>query len=212
MIKDLLNAEGPFIGFLDKVGQLIALSFLWLLGSLPLITLGTSTAAFYYGVIKSVRRGQGSAVQEFRRSYRANLGRGIVVTLTGGTLGSILMLNLRLLQGHTAPVLAGGAVLGLGLLACAAVYICPVLSRFSMNVWRAWMLAMVMSLRFLPVTLLILLAASVGAAAQIWFLPIPAMLVLPGAMCLLATFPMEKALRKYMPEKDENDNAWYYES
>lgn len=208
MIKEILNVEGPVIGFLDKIGQLIVLSVLWLLGCVPVITVGTSTAALYYAVIKSVRRGHGSAVREFFRSYRANLGRGICVTATAGVLAA----GLVILRGQGSGILSGIALTGMILLGSTAVYLGPVLSRFRISFGAVWKLAFVMSFQFAHYSLLLLAGTVALILLQFWVIPIAAVLILPGAWCFLSTFVMEKVLRSYMPEKAENDDAWYYES
>lgn len=212
MIKEILNTEGPLIGFLDKTGQLIGLSVLWLLGCVPLVTVGTSTAALYYAVIKSVRRGQGSAVKEFWKSYRANLARGIPITVTAAAAGFLLAMNLGILQGQEKSILSGGALICFALLTFACVYIGPVLSRFALKITEVWKLAFVMSLRFWHRTLLLLAGSAIAIALQVYVLPVPTVFLLPGVCCYLSTFLIEKALRRYMPEKEENDNAWYYET
>lgn len=213
MIREALNVEGPLMGFLNKMGQLIALSVLWLVGCIPIVTIATSTTALYYAVIKSVRREQGNAVKEFLRSYKANILRGIAVTVTILLLGAVLILNLRILENapEDGNALRWGAVVGLVILLAAGVYICPVLSRFTLKVFDAWKLAFVMAFRFLPFTVVILVGAGLIGALQFYVLPIPTMLLLPGVCCFGCTWPIEKALRRYMPPKEENDNAWYYE-
>lgn len=208
MMKDILNVEGPVMGFLDKAGQLIMLSVLWMLGCVPVITAGTSTAALYYAVIKSVRRGHGSSVREFFRSYRANLVRGIGVTATAG----LLAVSLVILRRQGSSILPGAALVGLILLGLTAVYLGPVLSRFRISFGEVWKLAFVMAVRFAHYALLLLAGTVVLVWLQIWVLPIPTALILPGAWCFLSTFVIEKALQSYMPEKEENDNAWYYET
>lgn len=212
MIKELFDADGKVVGFLDKGGRLIALGVLWLLGSLPIITIVPSTAALYYAVIKSIRRGQGSAFQEFRRSFRDNLLRGIPLSLTAVGLGAVLNLNLKILQGQSHRLLVWGTWILLCLILFSCVYVGPILSRFRLKYVDVWKLAFLMSLRHIHYTLLILVGAAAIMALQFYFLPIPTILILPGVCCYVATFPIEKALRCYMPEKKENDNAWYYET
>lgn len=212
MIREYLDVESPLMGFLNKAGQLITLSCLWFLGCVPLVTIGTSTTALYYAVIKSVRREQGSAVKEFWRSYKANLPRGIAATVAAALLAAVLLLNLRILiNSGGSVVLRWAAALGLALTACVSIYICPVLSRFTMKTSSAWKLSFVMSLRFFHFTLAILAGAVIAGALQFYILPIPTLAVLPGICCYAATYPMEKALLAFMPPKEENDNAWYYE-
>lgn len=211
MIKDAFNSEGPVIGFLDNTGQLIALSVLWLLGCIPVITIASSTAALYYAVVKSVRRGQGSAVKEFWRSFRFNLSRGIPISATIWIIGFLLVMNFRIPDAGSQSPIAGGSLILAALLLSACVYIGPILSRFRMTIADVWKLAFVMSIRFIHYTVLLLLGAGIIAALQFYVLPVPMIVMLPGVCCFLATFPIEKALHCYMPRKDETDNAWYNE-
>lgn len=208
MIKEILDTEGPILGFADKAGQLIVLSTLWLLGCIPVVTIGTSSAALYYAVIKSVRRGQGRATAEFAKSYQANLGRGIGVTVLAGFLAAGLVILLK----RSSGMVPGAALMGLILLGLTAVYLGPVLSRFRLPFGEVWKLAFVMSLRFVHYSLLLLMGTMMLILLQFWILPVPTILILPGAWCFLCTFAVEKVLRIYMPPKQENDNAWYYET
>ena len=126
-------------------------------------------------------------------------------------LTAVLILNLRILNsGDGSNALRWANLAGLLLLLSASVYICPILSRFTMKTTDIWKLSFVMAVRFLPMTAMILAGAALGAAAQFYLLPIPALAIVPGAMTLAATWPMEKALRHYMPPKEENDTSWYY--
>lgn len=211
MMENILNIDGPLLAFLNKIGQLIALSVLWLLCCIPVITIPAATTALYYAVCKSIRFDTGSAVKEFIRSFRANCLRGMAAGIPVALLMALLMLNLRILNaGEGSNALRWATLLGLLILAAASVYICPILSRFTMKVRDIWKLAFVMAVRFLPLTILILAGAALGAAAQFYLLPIPALAIVPGSLCLAATWPMEKALRHYMPPKEENDTSWYY--
>lgn len=212
-MEETIVTERPLIKFLDKIGQLIILSFCWIIGSLPVITLGTSTTALYYAVMKSVRRERGYGLGEFWRSYKANLGRGILTTVPMLLLGGLLCLNLWMLIGAQREngVLIFGSGLCLAVLCFSWMYVCPVLSRFTMRVRDVWKLAFVMALRFLPRSILLTVGTALLVALQIWILPIPTVLLIPGLWCLATTFLIEKVLRKYMPEKQESDDAWYYE-
>ena len=212
MLKKWLDVEGPVIGFLDKTGQLIVLSALWLLGCLPVVTVWTSTAALYYAVVKAVRRGRGHAAEEFWRSYRANLGRGVAAGLPVLAVGALLAADVVILKAQERTLHTGAvAVLAL-MLAFLAVYLGPALSRFSVKVTQVWRLAFVMAVRFWYWTAAILVLAGLAGAAQYYVLPVPTIFILPGAGCMAASFPIEKALRCYMPPKEEGDDAWYYDS
>lgn len=211
MIEKLLDVEGPVMRFFDKTGQLITLSFLWLLGCLPIVTVATSTTALYYASMKVVRRDRGTAAQEFWRSYKANLGRGIPVTVLMGAVMGLLLLNIQILQNQpNQTLLSACTVAGLAVLGGVSMYICPVLSRFTMKMTSALMLSFVMAVRFLHYTLLLLAGTALMIGLQIWVLPMPTVLILPGLWSWATTFLTEKALRRYMPEQEADCDEWYY--
>lgn len=212
MLKKWLDVEGPVMGFLEKTGQLIELSVLWLLGCLPVVTIGTSTEALYYAVMKAVRRGRGKAASEFWHRCREDLGRSILVWLPLLAVGALLGSDILILRGQQRPLHMGAVIVLTVLLAALAVYVGPVLSRFSVKVTEVWKLAFVMAVRFWYWTAAILILAVLAGMLQFYVLPVPTAAILPGAGCLAATFPIEKALRCYMPPKEEGDDAWYYDS
>lgn len=214
MIDKIFHTEGPVFRILDKLGQMVILSVFWIIGCIPVVTIATSTTAFYYGIIKVVRREHGTVGREFWKSYKANLFRGIITTVAVILPGSVLAFNAYLLyksEQASENTLIWGYIIGIILLAAMCMYICPVLSRFSMNVVSAWKLSFIMAIRFLPITLVLLAGTVVAAMIQIFVLPIAAVLIAPAIWCYLATYLMEKVLLKYMPEKTEGDDAWYYE-
>lgn len=210
MMEKLLNPEGPVMGFLNKTGELILLSLLWLLGCLPIVTVAASNAALYYAAAKSVRCGQGSAVKEFLSAYKRNLSRGIAITIAYGAI-AVLCRYLLVLHGKPGMVLTAGVMLILALLMLSWVCVGPVLSRFSLSAWRVWKLSFVMALRHLPVTVLLLAGMLILLLLQFFVLPMATVLIFPGLWSYGTTFLAEPALRRFMPPKTEKDNAWYFD-
>lgn len=209
MMEKIWNPEGPVMGFLDKCGQMIALSVLWLLGCLPVVTICTSNAALYYAVMKSVRRGQGSAVREFWRSYRMNLVSGAILTILFAAVAAALMALSYWISGSVYPF--GVAGIGWILVLFVFCYIGPVLSRFQIGIGKTVELAFVMSLQYAHFTLVFLLGAAAAIVGVICLFPMATILILPGFWCWATTFLMEKALRRYMPPMSQTDDSWYYE-
>lgn len=219
------SSDGPLYQFLDKVGHLIMLNVIWLLCCLPVITIIPATTAFYYATIKSIRRGHGYAYREFFTSFKNNLARGIPLSLVLVALGLLLTFNFKVAwQAQTKQSMAFAIIYLLLLFFYAGfvVYICPVLSRFSIRVRVLCRMASIMVFRHLPVTIL-LMAGTAGCAVFLYSAvsavqsktdttPMLAMLfLLPGIWCFASTYLVEPVLRKYMPEKPEGDKSWYYE-
>lgn len=210
-MNEWFSTDGPIFAWLDKLGQMILLSFLWLVGCVPIVTIATSTTALYYAVIKSVRRGRGDALKEFLHSYKANLRRGIPITIVVLILGAVLFANVHISLAQGSGTLPTANLIGLAILLLLTVYICPILSRFTMRARDVWKLSFVMAIRFLPYTLLLAVGTVAVVTAQVFLLPMPTVLIIPSVWCMIITYPVEKALRAYMPEKKPEDDAWYYE-
>ena len=56
-MKSIFDLESPLIGALTKIGDCICLSVLWLVFSLPIITLGASSTALSSAVHHCLGRG-----------------------------------------------------------------------------------------------------------------------------------------------------------
>ena len=66
---------GSFVGTVEKIFDIMALGFLWILCSLPVITIGASTTALYYAMVKSVKNNDGYVTKEqLISSVKAKIG------------------------------------------------------------------------------------------------------------------------------------------
>lgn len=63
-------SDSPVIAFLNKLTDLVLLNVLWLICSIPVITIGASTTAMYYVSITSIRSGDGYVVRRFFKSFK----------------------------------------------------------------------------------------------------------------------------------------------
>ncbi len=63
------NANNLLVRFTNSLADMIYLSCLWLIGCIPILTVGTSTTALYYAAMKSIR-GDGSVAKNFFKAYR----------------------------------------------------------------------------------------------------------------------------------------------
>lgn len=201
MIEKLLDEDGPFLGFLEKFGQLIVLSAFWLVGCLPVVTLCTSCAALYHTVTFSVRSGQGSPVKEFWKCFRADLlkGTGLSLILVGALVGleaiSVWLLHSWIPTGIVCVLM----ILDVFLL----IYAGPVLARFHKGIPETLKLSFLLSLQYAHYTFAFFAGTLALIALQVFVLPPVTALFLPGVWCYVISLLMEKALNHYTPVKDD---------
>ena len=119
-MKEIFGFEGGFTAACSRIFDLMILGFLWILCSLPIITIGASSAALYYATVKSVKNRNGYAVQEFFRSFRQNLVPGMVLWLIILAVSVILRLNIGVLMAKASGYVG---LFFICLYAAAAIYI-----------------------------------------------------------------------------------------
>lgn len=164
---------------MEKVGDLLLVNLLFVVCSLPVVTIGASATAMYY-VLGRIRRQEGTVTKDFFRSFRENFRQA---TLYWGALLLValaLYWNFRLISGWTGALYSVMMVL-LILVSWFAVswgsLVFPLLSRFdntsAATARNAGILVLAVPLRTL-------------AAAAINALPVALAVFLPGVFALSA--------------------------
>lgn len=201
------------VGALSRVTEWVTISLLWLLGCLPIITIGTSCAAAYYTAVKAVRKYRGGIWSCYWHSFRQNIRDGILCTLPLLVFFGLLLFYWLAMGGVTVlPAIYTALVWVLAILFLVLlVWLFPVLSRFSVKVGVIWTMAVVLTIRHPLRTLgacVCLLLVTVGI---LWSLPL--IVLLPGLYCWGVSILLEPALRSMIDadQTDEDDDRWYLE-
>lgn len=172
----LFDPENKFWQFFSKITDVACLSFLWFLTSLPLVTVGASTAAFYDFTMRQAQNIEGTVLRAYFRSFRKHWKRGTVLWL--GLAAGLVFFAADLLAAWNFFLVRGG-VLGVAMLGavgcCALVFLCcafylyPLLVVYEMP-WKELLLnSFFLSIGNLHVTIT-LAVLMILAAAGIFFL------------------------------------------
>lgn len=87
--------SGQVINITGKLFDTLVLGLLFLLCSIPIITIGASATALYYAYDKVVRRNEGYAVRAFFHSFKMNFAQATWIWTLDGILMTVLFLNVR---------------------------------------------------------------------------------------------------------------------
>ena len=201
----VFRLEGGLMGALTKISDICIISLLWLFCCLPVVTIGASTTAAYYTVIKVVRRQSGNLTQSFFHSFRENLKDSLAVNLSYLALTGLLVFNI-----YTVYQSLETYEMALFLIFMAGLYTYAFLSRFSMERKNLIIISWLAMFRHMPSSLL-LLALFLLTCIVIVAFPIGA-IFMPGVFIACYSRIMEHILRKYMTaemlakwEEDEVD-------
>lgn len=200
MARNYFNPEGLVWKPLGALGDLVMLSLLWGLCSIPLVTIGPATAALYDCTAHCVRRGEDGLFSRFKRTFLSELKTGLLSTLLwAAVLGALYLLRALLMRrlGYAGT----GGVVGMATLvvllvpAGMACWVFPLLSRFTFAFAAlnrtAVQLALGNILRTLALALLTLLAAELCLRFT------SPLIVLPGVTALLWTYLLEPVFARY---------------
>ncbi len=215
MLKKIFGIDSSFTNIMGKFADIILVSILWIVCSLPLVTLVTSTSALYYAIVKGIRKERGTPTKEFLRFFRENwkggLGLGIVYIL----LTVLVMANFRAVfqmdRGTLIYEIYHVEALWVVLMfAFLSVFLFPVFSRFEYRTWECIKTSMFIAIRH-TISSLLMAVVSIGVlfiTARYLIL----ILFLPAFMFLLFSFRIEKIFRKYMQEPKEGEMLpWYWD-
>lgn len=202
--KKMFGFDGNFYSYTGKIFDLMLVSIYWLIGCIPVITIGASFSSLYAAVTKSVRHDRDSVSWQFWHAYKQNLVSSIPLTLIYGGVIFLMFLNigilnakLRSLFGLFFMVLYALVIVFFIIAAC---YVFPALSRFAMPSGWFVKLSFYMTVKHLPISLILL---AMFAASYLALLVRPALfLVLPGVVSCVASYMIDPLLDRHMPEEE----------
>ncbi len=204
--------DSPLYHIMVTFSNVVIASMLWVFTSIPLLTMGASTAALYYTVVKVIRRSTGSLYKEYFHAFRGNFKQSLIPSLIFALYGLVMAADtynfFRDEAYYTIPL--GGWLLVLLLLIILQAYLYPVMSRFQNTFPALLRLSVEMAVKNIKTTVLLLLLVVAGIVGTWAYLP--AGIIVPGAVVYFASFLLEPVLKKYMPEvKSESKEAsqWY---
>ncbi|MBQ8638609.1 MAG: YesL family protein [Lachnospiraceae bacterium] len=89
-LTGIFSPDNKFTNFLSKIMYLAWLNLLWLICSLPIITIGASTTAVYYTTLRMARDEESYIARDFFHSFKENFRQATIVWLI--MLAFVLML------------------------------------------------------------------------------------------------------------------------
>jgi uncharacterized membrane protein YesL len=204
----LNQRENPGLFWISKIGDFCALSVLWILLCLPIVTFIPASIALFDSVAHCLHGSEDGPVQRFFCTLKAELGRGILLSLVWLSVGFGLVFGFNILfqmsqenqaLGPYALVYLFTALIPVSILA----WVIPVQSRFEHSFFGLFRSSAVYAIAHLPTTIMLLVILIVTVLA-IWTLPVLA-LMLPAIAVTIQCWFIERVFQKYIPQEDKND-------
>ena len=174
-INGIFNPQNRFWSFMEKIMNLCALSLLWLLFSIPILTVGASTVAMFQYTLKLSRDEEGYVWRTFIRGFLRNFVQATVLWLILAAVLGFLVFDLYCCRFITFSAAArwGARILILSLIlmaVMAGLYLFPLVAFFHTTVRRALAHSFIMAVGNLYSTITIAVIYGAGAAMT-YFIP-----------------------------------------
>jgi uncharacterized membrane protein YesL len=206
--------DGPLMKYGNMLADMVILSFLWIIfGVCTLfIGVGAATSAAYYVATRRISDKEGYLVKDFFTAFKREFFRSTVVFGLLAVVAIVIVYNIWSFlnpEYFMISVFVDNIFLTLQFVVLLeilliALYIFPILSRFTMRKRELLKTAFFMANRhiFSTIGIAAILAGLVLAAAIIFPVFILGMLLVPGIYFYLSSYLFMRIFRKYRPEID----------
>ena len=212
-MENNFDQDPGVVSLLMEFADLIVANFLWFLTSLPIITLGASTAALY-SVVRTPgeTRYSASVFKNYFRAFFSNFKTATLALLVLLIPAAFVGVNVFLvLFGLLEESIAGYVVCGLSILLFlfAWNYVFPLIAHFENGVLKTLGNALVLSVAHLPTTLLVTVLNLIPVMVLLFFTNFfykTIILWLFLAFALIAkanSLLLERVFKRYLPKEAE---------
>ena len=210
-MNSLFSPDNPVINTLNSVVDTLVLGFLWLLCSIPIITIGASTTALCYAYNKAVCEKESYAIKAFFDSFKLNFKQATMLWIIIATIFAICVLNycvartmVEQIKFMNVPIIVASVIFIVVLM--WAMYVFPYLARFensTKTIMKNCVLIMIADFKWtIVLTVLFAIAA----------------LLFPLILCMSASLYIffankihKKVFSKYMKDQEADYNKIIYE-
>lgn len=164
------SVESPLYRFMTKLCDVVKLNLLWLLCSLPVVTIGAATIAAYSVTLQMAEGTEGYIGKAFFKQFRENLKQGIPMGLLALVAAYAVYLDFQLFHGIEGnPVL----FLIMGMIAAfvfimAFIYAFPLMARYENSIWKTLKNSYDIATRYFLQTLFVVFLVFVECVLFMW--------------------------------------------
>lgn len=200
---NFFSYESKFFQFVNQITDCFILSVLWLVTSLPIVTIGASTTALYYTVYKVFAKEEGNLVKSFFLAFKREFvqATGMWAVLLG--IYAVIALDVLLFYSYAEQyswlvVMFWILMFFLAVVMMWSKYWFPYLARFEDKTKVILKNTAYMALFDLKSTLVLLVVTVLEMVG--YFLCPLLLLILPAAAMIYVNSIVEKIFRKYTKE------------
>lgn len=198
--SNLFNMENPVWRGLGKIWDAACLTILWLVFSLPVVTMGASFTAVNYAAMKILKDEDEFVAKQFFSSFKQNFKQSSLIWLGSVLAAAVLGVNLWFyyhIEHFIGRILIILLIVLTYLFLAILHYIFAVLARFSNSIKNLLILSFLLAMRNFGWTFF-MVTASVCVFAVCIFYCAPLLIFSVGALALLDAWVLNPIFEQYI--------------
>lgn len=203
----IFDLDNPVFRFIGKLVDVVWLNILFVIFSLPIVTIGASTTAMLSVTMKMARDREGYMWQGFWKAFKQNFKQSTLIWIGMILVATILGTDIYFFYGKTALYtrILLALIIGLCIVAmCVCAYVFALQAQFENTIKQTLKNALIMAIRHLPWTILLVVLIT-GLGLLIWlFLPL-AIFFGFGLTAFICSYIYNHIFIRYIPEEMRND-------
>lgn len=202
-MSEIFTTDNMAIRILNRIGDILILHFLWLLCSLPIVTIGASTTALYYTAMKAVKYEDGYVARRFFKSFKENFRQSTIIWLimlfAGFLCGWYLSYSI---ETHNSVLTMFSTILTC-VYTFILIYVFPLQSKFDNKITVTIRNAFLLSVKNFPWTLLMIVALGLIGLFSYFYTIVLFIVVICGAGVYgyLTAFIFNRVFLPYLPDE-----------
>ncbi len=211
MLDRMFNVENKFWTFANKMADVVILEIAWLLTSLPIVTIGAASTAFWHVLLQIAEDQEGKVLRTYFRAFAKNFPLGTKLWLCQLGFGLFLVFDITacLRIKGIWPIFLFGIFAGVAFLwLLVSVFLYPLAGRFDFSFRKIVSNSLFMTFRHLPHGFCMLLTTGLALAGS-YYIPY-AVIVLPALALYLNAMICNWIFSLYMEKEEdgEEDGMW----
>lgn len=185
----LFSTDSKLYRFMCRLTDLVKLNFLWLVFSLPIVTIGISTIAAHYVALKIAEGQEGYIFQDFIKAFKENWKQGIPMSFITVICLWALYVDFQLIanaEEHQVLFLITGIVAAY-IFVFTMLYAFALLARYENTLLNTLRNGFNISMRYFLRSMLLVIIVAIELAAMLWNTKTMILIVIIGPAFVMLT-------------------------
>ena len=164
------STDSKLYRFMSRLTDLFKLNFMWLVFSLPIVTIGISTIAAYTVALKMAENQEGYIAGEFMKAFKANWKQGLAMSFITIICVWAVYLDFQIFRAaeENAVVFLIIGIVTAYVLGFSLLYAYPLLARYENTVMNTLKNSFRISMKYFLRSRLLVLLMAFEIAVMIW--------------------------------------------